>query len=437
MDNIIKQLQAFISPQLLSGLAGAVGESPEGVSKAMDGIFPLLLSGIMKKSADPGSAGAMNQIMESFKNSSPLDALIQDPAKLLSAAADDSDLGKTAGALIANVFGDKTASIVDFLANSAGIKPASASRLLSVAAPLVMGFLGDKVRSGGLSLPGLLSYLIAQKNNIVAAAPSGLGGLLGLASLEQLGAKLPEVLPAAKEKSSMKKPLIVLIILLAAFLLWKSCGKEDVPPPPPAAEVKKEVVETASDAAKATTEAVSTVASDAATAVADAASGTAEAAKNLWASLGNLLKTVLPNGIELNLPEFGVEKKLLGFIEDAGKAVDTSIWFSFDRLLFETGSSTLKPDSQEQLKNIAEIMNAYPAVEIKLGGYTDTTGDPQSNLKLSQDRADSVKQQLVGLGVAENRIVAEGYGQEHPVATNDTEEGRAKNRRIDILVTKK
>jgi outer membrane protein OmpA-like peptidoglycan-associated protein len=74
---------------------------------------------------------------------------------------------------------------------------------------------------------------------------------------------------------------------------------------------------------------------------------------------------------------------------------------------------------------------------IKLGGYTDNTGDPQANLTLSQQRADTVMADLVKLGVDASRMKAEGYGQEHPVADNSTEEGRAKNRRIDIRVTGK
>ncbi len=132
----------------------------------------------------------------------------------------------------------------------------------------------------------------------------------------------------------------------------------------------------------------------------------------------------------------GIEANLLDFIK-SDAAVDKETWFDFDRLTFETGSATLKPESQEQLKNIAEILKAYPAVNIKLGGYTDNTGNANNNLKLSGDRAASVKKELTGLGISDSRLEAEGYGQEHPVAPNETEEGRAQNRRISVRVTKK
>ena len=154
------------------------------------------------------------------------------------------------------------------------------------------------------------------------------------------------------------------------------------------------------------------------------------------AALGAFSVQKLTSGVDLNIPEFGIENKLLTFIK-SDKPVDKTTWFDFDRLTFETGSATLKPESQEQLKNIAEILKAYPNVNVKLGGYTDNTGNADANLKLSTDRAKSVQAELVKMGIADSRLDAEGYGQTNPVASNETEEGRAQNRRISIRVTKK
>jgi len=139
----------------------------------------------------------------------------------------------------------------------------------------------------------------------------------------------------------------------------------------------------------------------------------------------------------LNVPENGVEAHLLAFIQDANRTPDKTTWFDFDRLLFATGSATLEPQSQEQLKNIAAILKAYPNVQIKIGGYTDNTGSADQNLKLSQDRANSVMAELVTLGIAQDRLTAQGYGEDHPVGDNSTEAGRALNRRISMLVTQK
>jgi K(+)-stimulated pyrophosphate-energized sodium pump len=154
------------------------------------------------------------------------------------------------------------------------------------------------------------------------------------------------------------------------------------------------------------------------------------------ASLGDLVSKKLSSGTELSVPENGIENKLLSFIE-SDKKVDKTTWFDFSNLNFETGSAKLDEASISEVKNIAEILKAYPNVNIKVGGYTDNTGDANANLKLSNERASAVKAALVALGIADARLESEGYGQEHPVASNDTEEGRAQNRRISVRVTKK
>ena len=145
----------------------------------------------------------------------------------------------------------------------------------------------------------------------------------------------------------------------------------------------------------------------------------------------------LPDSVSLNIPSNGVEARLLAFIQDPSKGVEPATWFDFDRLLFNTDSATLRPESQEQLGNIAEILKAYPNVHIKIGGYTDNSGDPQHNLNLSQERATGVAAELVALGISPDRLEAQGYGDQFPVADNSTEQGRAKNRRVSMRVTQK
>jgi len=149
-------------------------------------------------------------------------------------------------------------------------------------------------------------------------------------------------------------------------------------------------------------------------------------------------KKKLACGVELNIPENGTEAQVVGFIEDTDAAITKDKWFTMDRLTFATGSSTLDMDkSGEQLDNIVEIMKCFPDVKIKLGGYTDNTGDAAANLLLSGNRAKSVMEALVAKGVSAEKVSDEGYGEEHPVASNDTPEGRAQNRRIDIRLVAK
>lgn len=184
--------------------------------------------------------------------------------------------------------------------------------------------------------------------------------------------------------------------------------------------------ETVKDAATKATETATT-----------ATAAVGDAAKSAVSALGEFFKRKLPNGVELNIPKLGIENKLVDFIEDSSKTVDKETWFDFDRLLFATGSATLEPSSQEQLQNVAAILKAYPNVHVRIGGYTDNTGGAAMNQKLSSDRATSVMSELTKLGVEPARMDAKGYGEEHPVADNATEEGRAKNRRISLRVTQK
>lgn len=149
------------------------------------------------------------------------------------------------------------------------------------------------------------------------------------------------------------------------------------------------------------------------------------------------LEKVLPSGAKLSFLDNGIEDQLIEFIEDETKVAGNDNWFNFVDLNFETGSNKLDATTMKEVENIAAILKEYPNVKIKIGGYTDNTGTPEGNLVLSNERAVNVKNALVSLGIAEDRLSSEGFGQEFPVASNDTEEGRAMNRRIAVSVREK
>jgi protein translocase SecG subunit len=145
----------------------------------------------------------------------------------------------------------------------------------------------------------------------------------------------------------------------------------------------------------------------------------------------------LPAGPTLSVAPGSLEDQLVAFIKDPTTNVSKEKWFDFDRLRFATGKTELTPESTDQLNNVISILKAYPKVKIKVGAYTDNTGVAADNKKLSKERADYVKNELVKLGVTADRISAEGYGDQHPIAPNDTDENRAKNRRISLSVREK
>lgn len=101
---------------------------------------------------------------------------------------------------------------------------------------------------------------------------------------------------------------------------------------------------------------------------------------------------------------------------------------------FATGSSTITPSFYSTLDSVANVLVKYPESTITISGHTDSVGNAASNQTLSQQRAESVKRYLVNKGVSVQRIQSVGYGDRNPIASNDTEDGRSKNRRVEIKI---
>jgi outer membrane protein OmpA-like peptidoglycan-associated protein len=102
---------------------------------------------------------------------------------------------------------------------------------------------------------------------------------------------------------------------------------------------------------------------------------------------------------------------------------------------FETNSEVILSQSFENLDKLAAILNQYPEAKAAIEGHTDNAGNADANKDLSQRRASSVKAYLVSQGIAESRLTAFGYGMERPIADNRTAAGRAKNRRVDFVLS--
>ena len=101
---------------------------------------------------------------------------------------------------------------------------------------------------------------------------------------------------------------------------------------------------------------------------------------------------------------------------------------------FQTGRITLRPESRQAVDQVAAYLESNPDRVVLVESFTDATGNAERNLDLSIRRAEAVKARMVEAGVAEDRVVTVGYGQEYPVASNDTSEGQRQNRRIEISV---
>jgi len=108
---------------------------------------------------------------------------------------------------------------------------------------------------------------------------------------------------------------------------------------------------------------------------------------------------------------------------------------SMSDVLFDTGHYSLKPGAREKLAKVAGILIAYPGLNIEVGGYTDNVGGDDMNMRLSENRAGTVRNYLVEQGVATSSVSAKGYGNTLPVASNDNAAGRQENRRVELVVS--
>ncbi len=148
---------------------------------------------------------------------------------------------------------------------------------------------------------------------------------------------------------------------------------------------------------------------------------------------------VLPNGVKLAAFKGGIEDQLVQFLKSDYKSLGEdslkNTWFDFDNLNFKTGTAEVLPESQVQLSNLAAILKAFPAANIKIGGYTDKTGNEDFNKKLSLERAMAVKDYLGKDGLSKQVTGAEGYGSQFAKYNADAPEtDRILDRHVSVSV---
>ena len=409
-----------------------------------------------------------------------------------------SSLLSVAGSMIGGVLGKQKAessdlgSFVGLLSNQGSFldkfAPAGLTSLLGLAsfsgisgklgdlAGGALGLVGDtgkaaldgagKVVGGAAGLAGDAGKAALGGAGKVAGAAAGLAGNAGKAALGGADKVASAATGAAKAGgSSIKKILpwaIGLLALLFLFFLLRGCdsdkslldnvtdaasettgtvtdaGNSAVDAAGNAVDAAGNAVGTVVDATGNAVDAAGNAVNAAGNAITSVAGGIKDASGNMVNAFGDIIgkffSADLPNGTKLNIPEGGFEDNLLNFMKD-GK-MEAGKYYAFDRLYFNTGSSSLSDDSINQIENVAAIMKAYPNVKFLFRGHTDNTGSVEGNNKLSASRALSVKNKLVEKGIDVSRVATKGMGSIAPIAENETPEGRAKNRRIDVSIVK-
>jgi outer membrane protein OmpA-like peptidoglycan-associated protein len=133
-------------------------------------------------------------------------------------------------------------------------------------------------------------------------------------------------------------------------------------------------------------------------------------------------------------PEITIGSEVESFL--ASPTGDASRRFTLEDLAFDTATAELTPQALTAIDGVAAALRAHPEAVVLVEGHTDSRGDAAENVQLSRRRANAVRQALVDRGVTEDRITTAAFGQDRPIAPNDTPEGRARNRRTELVVTR-
>jgi len=432
--NVIDLIKGQLGPALVSQAASQFGESESGISKAIGGMLPAVLGGLANNSNNPG-------VLDAITNASSSGIL-------------GNLIGGTSGSpvisnLLTSIFGDKISGIVNAIATYAGISNNSSSSLLNLVTGATVGTIGKYAADNNLDKSGISNLLGEQKGIISSLLPAG----LSLASLNigdwAKGYKFDNdndtIRPTASEEpkievtrsttaagtnpdrnnndggGSIWKWLLPLLLLIAAgYFLWKQCEKKQTT-----------TTTTTTDSTASTTDTAATV-----TTTDTSATTTAPAAKTD--------ENIDLNGVMLKGYKGGMEDQMITFLKsgDYKNAADDAAlkdkWYDFDHVNFKMGSSTeLEAGSQGQLDNLVAILKAFPDAKIKIGGYTDKTGNEANNVKLSKARAEFIKSALVKAGVGAQVLEAEGYGSKFAkVDAKASDAERAADRKMAVRFAK-
>jgi outer membrane protein OmpA-like peptidoglycan-associated protein len=420
--NLLDVVKGHLNSGVVSQAASFLGESEGGVSKAMGGILPTLLSGLAGKASTSHGAQEVADMAGDAHKSGILGNI--------GSFFGGGDLLSKGASLVSGLFGNKTGGIVDAISGLAGLKSGSASSLMGMALPIILGSLGKHSAENNLGASGISSLLSSGKSSWSSLLPSGLSSMLGLGSVASAvtgaassvtgGAK--NVVNMADDavdsaKGGMKWLLPLLLLAALGFLAWwllkdGGCNKKE-----------------AGSTVVATDDTTGNYAKSLA------------ANTNAAVATHESLKVKLADGKEIDAYKGGIESNLVAFLNDKGAALDTvkGNWYDFDNLNFKLGKADLTDSSMVQINNIVAILKAYPAVKMKIGGYTDASGNADANMKLSQARADAVMAAIIKAGGAAGQLVkAEGYGSKFAKEpATASEEARKKDRRTAVRITAK
>jgi len=412
-NSLVNQIKEYISPELIAGLASSTNEPEANMHKAFDVAIPALLLKIYHK-GDAYLRSMFSEVRAVFRN-----------------AGEDFDYKlHHFGIIMDDFLGSDKELLQDDVSKHAAVSQVSSETVLRTSFLGIMDYFRKlDVDFEGTPIKNMLSVNLEPLKGLL---PVGMGiAAIGDTHVndpvsghreEREYADINEVVnhnekdqfktqgtlhsEKKKEGGSMFKyvliPLLLAIVLF--FLLYRSCTKETV--------VEEVTVTQTADTVRT----------------------------EVPASADEPRSIVVNDEVSLNAYAGGIEEKLVAFLKQGNYKKMTEYelkdtWFDFDRLNFATNTANVLPESQPQLENLARILTAFPDAKIKIGGYTDKTGNEAANKKLSEERALAVKKFLESKGLGNQVVGAEGYGSEFARHAADApEELRVTDRKVAVSV---
>lgn len=363
-DSLYNSLLNTVDTHSVSSIANALGQRSDSVLRGLQTSITSLFAGLINKSGD---SGTLRKLLDLVPGTGDLSW-----SRMAGELSNPNSPALSSGRqMVSGLFGNSEGAITDWISRESSLTPGAISKIMSMAAPMVLGFLARRKRTEGMNMTDLGRSLQQESSAVRGALPAGLASLIPAATTTTTttttAATSPVVAQAVRHERGFPLwiPAAIAIALALFGISWGLSHRHR----PTTAYVAPTTGTASREAPPAPTP----------------------------------MPNVAPAG---TLPRVN--------------------------LMFVTGSATPRPGSRGELRNVASFLVAHPNVHVAISGFTDNAGNAAANQRLSQARADGVMAELVRDGVSPDRLTAHGYGEQNPIASNSSAQGRLQNRRVTI-----
>jgi outer membrane protein OmpA-like peptidoglycan-associated protein len=403
-NTLINSVRSVFTDDLISKFSVLLNEPQGNIQKAGQAAIPIVLTEVLHQAGSPEGA---TKIWNLSKQAAGNDFFgqIHELGVRSGNLVTGSVLLKKGSDFAAGLLAARKDMVIKEIAKYSGASTASASFIAGVVSFASLDSIGRQITSGSMDAKGLTLWLDTQRESIIHAIPPGLEvkAPLGIHHYPR------EKAVRNRRNTMLSVALGVIVLFVAGFLIFfwphKHTDLASAANPMDTTVTAPTPVRTVQDTVRSET-----------------------------------VRVNLPNGRVLDVYQGGTEDRLVMFLDDPKAKLHkrNGDWFNFTKIGFASNSASLLLESQAQLKNIVAILAAFPKAKIKIGGYSDNTGDSTVNVRLSQERADNIYAKLIDLDTKRSQLKgARGYGPKYPVGDNGTEAGRNMNRRMSIDVVAK